>query len=182
MKHLKCKVKIRSRRKIVLSLLLFLIPGLTLLQAQTMFLKQKSGVQSDYIIDDVRKLSFDSGNLIISAKNGEMYDVAISQVHYLSFTDFTTGVPLISERETDNLKLWPNPASDVLNVAFEYPEAEKTQLTVLNLQGQLTVQKVIDCHPGKNSIDVNLKHLPSGVYILQMQLQHSSFSTQFIKK
>jgi cytochrome c peroxidase len=73
----------------------------------------------------------------------------------------------ISEISSDlDIKVWPNPTVDMVQV--QLPEGEYT-LKLFELNG-----KLLQTHKGQNLINLNLRDLQSGIYLLQIQSISSS--------
>jgi len=64
------------------------------------------------------------------------------------------------------LSLFPNPASDVLNIKFESPLDSKLDITILDSQGRLVRIDVIEAALEEKQI--NLQDLSPGVYYLRL--------------
>lgn len=76
----------------------------------------------------------------------------------------------------DEFKLYPNPAEEQMYV--EFTSTEPAVLRIINLQGQEIFQKPV--HSAEEIIDV--KHLPKGIYLVNMETQRKSKWVKFEKK
>jgi hypothetical protein len=65
-----------------------------------------------------------------------------------------------------NVKIFPNPASDVINIAFESPVEQEIVITLLDSQGKLVKSDLIE--PAMTEKQINLQDVPGGVYYLRM--------------
>jgi hypothetical protein len=65
-----------------------------------------------------------------------------------------------------NIKVFPNPASDVVNISFEEPVEGEINVTILDSQGRLVKKDMIEAAMTEKQI--NLQELPAGVYYLRM--------------
>src|SRR4030042_7049823 len=102
-------------KKVILSVVLLLGLGLNGLQAQsTLYVKEKTGTQTSFELNGIRKLIFPAGNIMVNKTDGDTRVYALSDIRYLSFIDFTTDVKLIDRQESSNLTLYPNPVIDKL--------------------------------------------------------------------
>lgn len=87
-----------------------------------------------------------------------------------------TGVDEEPEMNTE-VRLYPNPASAVLNIQTETPGSKTA--SVYNLSGGLVLKTSID--DGREQISI--AHLPAGIYLLKLEMQgYPPFVRQFIKK
>ncbi|MBI1193533.1 MAG: T9SS type A sorting domain-containing protein [Bacteroidetes bacterium] len=66
------------------------------------------------------------------------------------------------------LQLYPNPASEQINVSFQSIEAGETQLSVYNLSGNLMESRVLPVSPGQNVQTLAVADYPTGIYFLQI--------------
>ncbi len=77
----------------------------------------------------------------------------------------------IEEVEQTSLRIYPNPASTILNIELN----EATQIRIINLLGETVATQKLNT--GNNSIDVS--NLVSGVYFLQAE---NGLATKFVKQ
>jgi hypothetical protein len=150
------------QKKIKLSAILLLGLGLPGLQAQTMYVKEKSGTQTAYTLSSVRKMTFSGGNATIQKIDNSTGVYVLSGLRYLNFTDLTTSIteqPM--QLSNANLITYPNPVTDVLNIDLTGVASEGT-INILTLEGKvLQVQKT----KGTSTVTLNLSQLPQGIYL-----------------
>jgi len=65
-----------------------------------------------------------------------------------------------------NVKVYPNPASDVVNISFDEPVEGDISITVLDSQGKLVKKDMIEAAMTEKQI--NLQEIPAGVYYLRL--------------
>lgn len=65
-----------------------------------------------------------------------------------------------------NIKVYPNPASDVVNIQFEAAVDEQIILTVLDSSGKLVKRDLIEV--ALTEKQVNMQDLPAGIYYLRL--------------
>ncbi|HEX8659834.1 MAG TPA: T9SS type A sorting domain-containing protein, partial [Hymenobacter sp.] len=65
------------------------------------------------------------------------------------------------------LQSWPNPAQDELTVSYPSRRAQRLELRVFALTGQLVHQQEQLLVPGPNQFTLRTAGLSSGVYLLQ---------------
>lgn len=78
------------------------------------------------------------------------------------------------------MKLYPNPAKDVLNISFESAEGNYT-IDVVDMLGRTVITKKVDNVFGSQTIEVPVSTLTQGNYILNVSNEKGAFSTKFIK-
>lgn len=67
-----------------------------------------------------------------------------------------------------DLKTYPNPAQDIVNLDFEITENQKIALTVLNLSGQVMHLERFDALQGKQQRTFDVSNLPNGLYMVHL--------------
>ena len=65
-----------------------------------------------------------------------------------------------------NIHLYPNPASEVINIHFEAAVKGELLLSLLDFSGRLVRREVVE--PSIADKQINLRNIPSGVYILRL--------------
>ncbi len=80
------------------------------------------------------------------------------------------------EMLNDKLKIYPNPATEILNVELEMLNgASRINMQIMNSLGQVIREEELIFNEGKASIDT--KDLESGVYVIRIGLSVNHFST-----
>jgi len=93
---------------------------------------------------------------------------------YQSCDVLITDVAEISKKKP--VKIYPNPATDVLNIEITSPELRFGKISIWNLQGTLMVRSPPQ---GLTELDVSL--WPKGVYLVQVDLPDKAFTQLVIK-
>lgn len=68
--------------------------------------------------------------------------------------------------ELVHVKVFPNPASDNVNIKFESPVEGEISLTIIDAQGRLIKTDFIE--PAMLEKQINLQDLPAGIYYLRL--------------
>lgn len=107
----------------------------------------------------------------------EMYYLPISFVEYkegdedILFTETeTTAVTSIEEGGNKLQAIFPNPTRDKIQLQFELTSGSNTNIQILDLQGRVVLQNSAHIfHPvGKHQTEVEVKHLPEGMYFIRL--------------
>lgn len=86
----------------------------------------------------------------------------------------------VSSVLTEQLKIYPNPVNDVLNIFLdETVLSEKGEIYLNNLLGQTIMTKKLIAHSSNFEIDVS--SLPKGTYFLSFKTKDRYFMTKFVK-
>ena len=83
----------------------------------------------------------------------------------------------ISNRNLSGMKMYPNPAENVVNITFSAENAEEGVVSVMNLMGQTVYTSNLEVNEGYNFITLPVKQLTSGVYMVTLQT-NTGISTQ----
>jgi hypothetical protein len=87
--------------------------------------------------------------------------------------EFFNAITGLEDEFVKTISLYPNPAKDFVRINL--PEGVKDQPSFLNATGQ---QINLPFTRDSNSIEVNVKELPAGLYFAKIQ----NFSLKFIKQ
>lgn len=134
--------------------------------ATSLVLLQTDGSQQLQDIAKIGKWVFTEENLQLIDKDGNVLAIeTIAEVKKITFSISN------SETTTENVAInsivvYPNPTQDILHIAGITPQT----LRVFDLQGRLLI---ID-----NSTQVNVSHLNTGTYLLQVGTQVIRFIKQ----
>ena len=81
------------------------------------------------------------------------------------------------------LGIYPNPATDLVNIVFNQREASALQLNLYSLSGKLVHTKSLnDAKAGINQQNLNVSHLPKGMYVLSINSLHDKVQQTIIVK
>ncbi|MBL0097502.1 MAG: T9SS type A sorting domain-containing protein [Bacteroidetes bacterium] len=79
----------------------------------------------------------------------------------------------------EQLSVYPNPATDQLNLEFPFTEGDAI-ITVVNSLGQTMLKQNVAS--ADEDIQVNVQNLPEGLYFITVQNGERAFYSRFIKK
>jgi hypothetical protein len=133
---------------------------LTNVKAQTIHVNQKKSTQSSYELNNVRKLTFDLGNITIQKKDNASIVYALNTINYLYFENAITSVDEQGIAEY-NYNISPNPVTDVFNLDLKGFQNKGT-IQIMTLDGKVLFEQDTE---GKSIVTVNLVSLPKGIYL-----------------
>lgn len=168
-----------QHKKLKLSAVFLLGLGLAGLQAQTIYVKEKSGTQTAYALNSIRKMTFSGGNATIQKTDNSTDVYTLSGIRYLNFKGLITG---IVKPETQSgfsgLIIYPNPVTDVLYVDLTEEEG-KGIISILTLEGrEIQTQKI----EGNSVVTINLSHLSQGIYLCRFSNVKGVKTVKIIKQ
>jgi hypothetical protein len=80
-----------------------------------------------------------------------------------------------------SLKLYPNPVSEVLSIENPLPSGKEWSLSIMNIHGQEMYRKSLSVSSSNDSVNLDVAHLPSGMYICRVESGKSLTTIKFIK-
>lgn len=136
-------------------------------------LKNDASKQS-FELSNVRKLTFPTGNLVITPFIGSPVTISFAELRNLNFGNVKIlEVPeLISE---STFEIYPNPTeSDLVIKGYE----RILQLTIFDLQGK----RMLQMKPSTTDVTLNISEFARGVYVLQVTTTSQTLLKKIIKK
>lgn len=82
------------------------------------------------------------------------------------------------KNQTDELKIYPNPATDILNVSISSNVAKPTEIDVFDLSGRKIQVSEIN-YDGYSPITTNVSTLSNGFYLLSVKNKHFTSTKRF---
>jgi hypothetical protein len=83
----------------------------------------------------------------------------------------------ISNHNISGMRMYPNPATESVNVLFTAENTENGVLSVMNLMGQTVYTMNIDVNEGTNMVTIPVNQLPAGIYMVNIKT-NKGISTQ----
>ncbi len=81
-----------------------------------------------------------------------------------------------------NVQVRPNPVTgSTLVLAVNVPQNTKTYVQVLSVDGKLMMKENISLTAGSNLVNLNVSNVPTGIYLLQVQLNDEIVTRKFIR-
>jgi hypothetical protein len=85
-----------------------------------------------------------------------------------TFTVVIIGTGVESLADGTSLELYPNPTSDVINVAFNGSKTQNLTVRVVNMNGQLVYSDAVGQYTGQYKNTIDLSNVAKGVYFVQL--------------
>jgi len=90
--------------------------------------------------------------------------------------EFTNTTLSVNNKEIKNLRIYPNPAKDFINIQTDEPI---TQITIFDVTGK----KVLKLNNPKKTVEqINISHLNAGIYLIKIQDVSKNTSTRKLVK
>ena len=158
-----------------------LLHFVTLVNAQTIDFSFNDGNTSSYNLDDVRKITFDSDIMNLHLLDGNIYSWNIGAIGHYEYNEGT--VQLIELINKMNVKMFPNPSADILNITYFISHRDKVSLDIYDSQGQLIIVKNIGPQSeGINQITIDVGDFKTGNYSCRLSVGNLSVVKKMIKQ
>ena len=168
-----------KNKRLKIGVILLLGLGLSSLQAQTMNVLKTSGVQSSYTINNIQKMTFSGGNIIVREIGGTSTPYSIAELRYLSFSDCVISVQESESISLESINAYPNPVKDVMNIDLSNVNNVNGTISILSLDGKLVQTKQIT---GAGIISFDVSSLPVGMYICRYSNKTEVKTVKIIKQ
>jgi hypothetical protein len=148
------------------------------LSAQTMYVRPLVGTQSSYNTDNVQKLTFSNGNMLVTSTLGAVESNSLVGNRYINFTDLTLSTFNPAEVQS-GFYVYPNPSSELLYVTNIHPNKSIELVQVVSLEGKLLLGQ----KPASTSnVELNIVALPQGIYLCNITSGNQLQTIKFIKQ
>jgi hypothetical protein len=163
-------------------LVIILLLSLTGVYAQNaIYLMERSGVQTPISLDNIRKLTFTTGNMTVFKTDGNSSNYKLGDLQYLRFIDQASISSKIESGENSYFTVYPNPVVDQLQIRFVSATSGSVQLTILNMAGVVLHKQSTISQNGMNQRIISVSNLSSGLYICRLQYGNKAESIRFLK-
>ena len=82
---------------------------------------------------------------------------------------------------SDAVKVYPNPAEQVLNVKFNYSQTGLAEINITDVTGRIIMEQSAEVNLG-SIVSLNVSGLTSGVYFIGIKSKTSVQQVKFIKE
>ncbi|MFM2202270.1 MAG: hypothetical protein RL040_1470 [Bacteroidota bacterium] len=153
-------------------------------QAQSIYFNYTNGTNASYLLEDVRKITFDNDVMNLHFLDGTLYAWNVSTIGYYQYEESAIGVEEVLGRGNAwQALVYPNPASDVLHIQYELPAQEEVTVALFDVQGKQVFQKPIGKQTaGEHLEKFDIAHLPAGNYVCRISGRDSAISKQVVKQ
>lgn len=133
--------------------------------------KTQPAIKADNNVDNVEKVE-------IKSPSNDFYTVTVSHKGNLvggsqDFSLIISGIEEntlnVAESNFKMLNIWPNPMSDIVNIAFDSDFKGPITVEIYDVVGKLQFAKQMDDQNALNSSNINVESLQNGVYLFKIK-------------
>jgi WD40 repeat protein len=153
-------------------------------QAQSIYFNYTNGTNASYLLEDVRKITFDNDVMNLHFLDGTLYAWNVSTIGYYQYEESALGVEEVLGRGNAwQALVYPNPASDVLHIQYELPVQEEVTIALFDAQGKQVLQKTLGKQAAGEYLEtLDVAHLPVGTYLCRISGRDSTISKRVVKQ
>ena len=91
------------------------------------------------------------------------------------------GTASIEALTETSFNVYPNPASDLVNISFDLIQSNQVSVQILDITGKLVIgTESRQFNTGANKIELGTSELPQGMYFVQILTPESTLSTRLV--
>ena len=79
-----------------------------------------------------------------------------------------------------NVDMYPNPASEQVELRIESNDNQELQVQVITLQGQTVLQEQVQASKGISHTALDLSNLPAGIYVVKLNGDDLNFMERLV--
>ncbi len=155
-------------------LLLIMSSSCFLSLGQNIEVLDQGGNSSSYLLNNVEKITFSSGEMILTKEDESTSSYLVSNLRRLSFDYLVTNQESSVGNDSEVL-LYPNPVNNELNLAI----TEACVVNILSLKGEVLITNE---YLEKGEKTILLEGLPSGFYLCQYASEKEVKTVKIIKE
>ncbi|QBA21336.1 T9SS type A sorting domain-containing protein [Chryseobacterium indologenes] len=132
-------------------------------------------ISSDAIITDARLID-DNTYICLDSKRYSLNSTTYRANKYIRTTNFSElalSIKNINNTNTDDIHVYPNPATDFIHIKIGDNERIKRNI-IYTIAGNFVITN--------NTSDINIKNLASGDYIIEIETNKNIYRKKFIKQ
>ena len=148
-------------------------------RAQNQLIVTLTNGQTDaFNVSDIRSVKFVNNSMSLTENNGSQSSWNIDDVSQYAFSG-ANSIASTTGSTSDQVRIFPNPVSDNLNVEYGSLRAGKISIELLDLNGKVLRNVFEGTHQGKQTYTWT-KDLPNGFYLCRIISESKSITKPFV--
>jgi hypothetical protein len=95
--------------------------------------------------------------------------------------NFGTPTTAVNENNlVENLTIYPNPSSDIVNILFSCIDKQSVNIKVINVLGEKIFSESLSQFVGEYKKQIDLKNYPKAVYFLEIETEKGVMNKKLI--
>jgi hypothetical protein len=114
------------------------------------------------------------GLLVVGTHGNGIYQTKLSSVGDILALD--------NIKNIDNIILYPNPSTDIVNIDFSLQRDSDTKWTLYSEVGKTIIKGSYKSAVGSNKLKIDSKNLKAGIYFISIEVDGQLVTKQFVKQ
>ncbi|MFN2423889.1 MAG: T9SS type A sorting domain-containing protein [Cryomorphaceae bacterium] len=129
-----------------------------------------------------------TSEIIVTVEEDVTISVTVTNANGCAVTDEVTitsvlGLSTATSESGSSFKVYPNPSTDRINLSFGLKESlSEVVISVFDLQGKLLMSEQFNNIENGRVVDMNINHLPQGLYMATVTTENERMTARFSKK
>ncbi|WP_422106042.1 T9SS type A sorting domain-containing protein [Winogradskyella sp.] len=166
-------------KKLLLAIVFF--SSLNLVTSQSISFADMDGTTTEYNLTDVRKITFNSGNVSIYLNNDEIVTLPFDEFKNYQYSEETLSNEEVV-KDSNAFRIYPNPTEGVFRIRLDAQSSLPYECTIYDVNGKAILQKDLGVLNGFYTEDISIEKFPSGMYFVELKSGHIKSSKQLIKQ
>jgi len=162
-----------------ISLVLLMLLFIQQSNAQTMYVKQVNNLQTSYAINNISKMVFSQGNIVVDQINGNDIQYELDSIRYIAFQIFSTSIQE-NNNQLDRILMYPNPVNSILNIDLKNSPNLSGTIQIYSINGSMVHS--VKINPNSNHQHLDVSHLSQGAYLCKITCGLKTETIKFIKQ
>jgi len=153
-------------------------------KAQSIYFNYSDGSNASYNLVDIRKITFVADEMNMLLFDGSVYSWNVSSIGHYQYDENTIGIDeFLNSANSWQVSVFPNPATNLLNVRYNLPTEDNILISVFDLQGKLLLEIIAGNRAkGEHEETLDLSTLPAGHYVCRISGQTNTISKNITKQ
>lgn len=146
-----------------------------------------NGSINDYVVKNWQYLNCTTigvvDSLVFKLRSSDNGSFGMNTPGFFSMDNFTT-VNTVGINELENVSnsvVFPNPATNNVNIEFEAKNETVLKINILDLTGKIVFESTFQSILGSNSVELKMDELEAGLYFIEMSDSNSSKRIKIVK-
>jgi hypothetical protein len=168
----------RYSKLVFFCLLFFCITGKGL-HAQNIYFQFSNSTYSQYLLSDIRKITFTTSDMNLSMADGSLVSLPLNTVSNFNYTGFSGNTGITRLTSGSNASVYPNPGKGTLTINYNAPASGNISLDFLSTNGAILNTVTRQSKAGENTFSFIAKDfagqdLPPGIYLCRIRNSEKS--------
>jgi hypothetical protein len=166
-------------KKLVFSCLLFFYIAGKGLHAQNIYFKFSNSTYSQYLLGDIRTITFTGGDMKLKMTDGSLVSLPLSTISSFNYAGYAGTTNISKLASAKQISVYPNPGNGTLTINYNAPASGNVSIEFLSTNGTILNTVTRQIKAGENTFSLIAKDfagqdLPTGIYLCRIRNSEKS--------